>query len=60
MKIKRIVIDPYDYGSYWEDEINEKLKGSIYLHTIQNANDGKSFIIYAFYPDEIEEKKNNG
>lgn len=62
MRVKRIVIDPDDVGSFWEDCTNKLLKGAVHVHTAQapynvGINDRNPILVYAFYPDEEVEIK---
>ncbi len=50
MKIKRLEIDKYDYGSCWESEINKKIFGATHIHTVDFSD--TRILVYAFFKKE--------
>jgi len=58
MILKKLEINKYDYGRYWEEKMNKELKDATYVFMTEAPyNEGRTLILYAYYPDKPKATK---
>lgn len=61
MRLQKFVISPVDQGPFEMDQLNKTLKGAVHVETYTKDEErfggDRTIVIFAFYPDEVDEKE---